>query len=142
MYKETPTESTAGVYCNRVYPCLMHFISSLIQTILSVPESHRFGCQGSSRTIPSVGNMRIAQHPAPKNSCSFLRYYCMRLERGCQLFFAMFSGFLGFFLIFPGQRGGGLMYTVKLVHVALRHEKCVCPLPPESYLQYFRYGSY
>ena len=32
--------------------------SSLIQTILSVPEFHRFGCQGSSRTIPSVGNLQ------------------------------------------------------------------------------------
>lgn len=42
--------------------------SSLIQTILSVPESHRFGCKSSSRTIPSVGNMRHPQHPAPKNS--------------------------------------------------------------------------
>lgn len=40
-----------------------HYISSLIQTILSVPELHRIGRRSGSRTITAGGEL----HPAPKN---------------------------------------------------------------------------
>ena len=46
--------------------------SSLIQTILSVPESHRIGCKKQFADCTAGGE----SHPAPKNFCSDGFYYC------------------------------------------------------------------
>ena len=93
-------------------------ISSLIQTILSVPEFHRIGCklQFTDYNRRSGINNECASlfHPAPKNSYSFLRYYCMRLEWGCQLFFRYFRAFWDFFAFSPVK--GFLMYFYMILH--------------------------
>ena len=40
--------------------------------------------KSSSRTIPSVGNMRHPQHPAPKNSFFIFHRYYIHIVRKCQ----------------------------------------------------------
>ena len=93
-------------------------ISSLIQTILSVPEFHRIGCKlqftDYNRRSGINNECSPLSHPAPKNSCSFLRYYCMRLEWGCQLFFRYFRAFWDFFAFSPVK--GFLMYFYMILH--------------------------
>ena len=93
-------------------------ISSLIQTILSVPEFHRIGCKlqftDYNRRSGIHNECSPLSHPAPKNSCSFLRYYCMRLEWGCQLFFRYFRAFWDFFAFSPVK--GFLMYFYMILH--------------------------
>ena len=93
-------------------------ISSLIQTILSVPEFHRIGCKlqftDYNRRSGIHNECSPLSHPAPKNSCSFLRYYCMRLELGCQLFFRYFRAFWDFFAFSPVK--GFLMYFYMILH--------------------------
>ena len=64
--------------------------SSLIQTILSVPESHRFGCFMQFTDYTVGREYALSQHPAPKNSYFFLRHYCMHYVLDCQLFFVFF----------------------------------------------------
>ena len=72
---------------------ILHTSSSLIQTILSVPDSHRISCSRRSRTVcSSVQKIRITvgrestllYHPAPKNSLFFLHDYCMHSLWNCQ----------------------------------------------------------
>ena len=63
--------STSTKMCQIEYRW-QHRNSSLIQTILSVPESHRIGHPaGGSRTLPPVGN-----HTLPRRLlCSLPNYY-------------------------------------------------------------------
>lgn len=51
-----------------VHSCF-HTFSSLIQTVLSVPESHRINRKSGSRTFTAGWEL----HPTPKNF--FLKYY-------------------------------------------------------------------
>lgn len=66
--------------------------SSLIQTVLSVPESHRIGRIRGSRTSllvqesPSVGNYRHCDSPCPEELLFFLHGYCMQYGIACQPF--------------------------------------------------------
>lgn len=82
-------------------------LSSLIQTILSVPDSHRINCVCSSRTFRhhlfdktgiTVGRefksaIPASYHPAPKNSLFFLHSYCMHLIKFCQYLINTFHTF-------------------------------------------------
>ena len=51
-------------FCFSLYACVRCILSSLIQTILSVPELHRIGCFSQFADCTAGGELR----PAPKNN--------------------------------------------------------------------------
>ena len=64
--------------------------SSLIQTILSVPESHRFGCFMQFTDYTVGREYALSQHPAPKNSLFIFHGYYRYICSGCQYLLDIF----------------------------------------------------
>ena len=93
-------------------------ISSLIQTILSVPEFHRIGCKlqftDYNRRSGINNECSPLSHPAPKNSCSFYVTIVCVWSGDVNCFLRYFRAFWDFFSFFPVK--GFLMYFYMILH--------------------------
>ena len=93
-------------------------ISSLIQTILSVPEFHRIGCKlqftDYNRRSGIHNECSPLSHPAPKNSSSFYVTIVCVWSGDVNCFLRYFRAFWDFFSFFPVK--GFLMYFYMILH--------------------------